>query len=435
VLGLPWAVAQGGLGLGMTVFFFSAITGYVGMMFLGSAGVHVLEHLHPGEKLTFATACRRADARELGLAMEVGMVLACSGALITSLIIIGDSLEPLGVASRENCIIFVFSLVAFPLSFFSQISFLRISSFLSFVMMLYLAGLMFARSASGSCPDSGTSYMFRYGNSEKIFQTIPVFTFCLCGHMSIFSIVGELENATATRVNAVILTATVAATFIFGTIAWSVVFCFGSATPQDLLSNYPSSNLSVMIARIGMAVVCCGFFPLLVQPVRGTCLGWIESAMTCGFERQTSPMFSPSEEALMYEEATASSVKKGYLKAVKHILGISYQAITVLIGVTCLGISLATSSLGVVFSLSGATGFALLCNICPPWLYLAVTPKDGNLLLRSAAWALLVFGVVMMPVCITANFMAAIPSRSSDDLAQCMLPPSCDAAAFCAKVS
>jgi amino acid permease len=406
VLGLPWAVAQGGLGMGMALLFLSAFSGYLGMMFLGSAGVHVMEQLHAGEKLTFATACRVAGARELRLAMELGMVLACSGALITSLIIIGDSLEPLGLASRETCIVSVFSLVAFPLSFFSQISFLRFSSFLSFVMMLYLAALMFASTVSGSCPDNTSSPMFRWDNSEKIFQTIPVFTFCFCGHMSIFPIVGELESATATRVNAVIVIATFAATLIFGTIASSVVFCFGSSTPQDLLSNYPSSNLSVLIARIGMAVVCCGFFPLLVQPVRSTCLGWVESAMTLGFERQISLMRTLYAEALMCEEAKVLGVSKSYLKPAKHTLDMYYQAITIIIGVVCLGASLATSSLGVVFSLSGATGCALLCNICPPWLYLSVTPKSESLLLRTAAWALLVFGVVLMPVCVTANVMA-----------------------------
>jgi len=398
------------------------------MFFLGAAAVYAQDRLEPGEKLTLASACRLADARELRFAIEVGLILACSGALITSLIIIGDSLEPLGVASREHCIAGVFFAVAFPLSFFSQISFLRFSAYLSFFMMLYLAAMMLQQTTSGSCFTNHAAPVsnFRFDNLQKIFQTIPVFTFCFCGHMSIFSIASELEQATVKRMSIVIFIATGAATFVFGTVASSAVFCFGDTTPQDLLSNY-AATASVLIARGGMAVVCCGFFPLLVQPVRNTCLGWFESAMTMGFSRQISP---PNNEAFLSGDANEYDVKAGYMKAVRHSLRLSYQVVTVLVGLLSLGTALATKSLGVVFSLSGATGFALLCNICPPWLYLVLTPKEDNPVVRSAAWVLLVYGVVMMPVCITANFLAAIP-RSDIEPAQCTLPSSCNVTAFC----
>merc|ERR1712190_260590 len=115
--------------------------------------------------------------------------------------------------------------------------------------------------------------------------------------MSIFSIAGELKDATTQRLNAVIFVATASATIIFGTVASSAVVCFGDFTPQDLLNNYPLSA-PVTIARLGMAVVCCGFFPLLVQPVRTTILGWIESGMTSGLERQTTPVPS-NQQALL----------------------------------------------------------------------------------------------------------------------------------------
>jgi len=297
--------------------------------------------------------------------------------------------------------------------------------------MLYLAALMFQRTTSGSCPANRGSPVsnFRIDNIEKIFQTIPVFTFCFCGHMSIFSIASELEEATVKRMSIVIFVATGAATFIFGTVASSAVLCFGDTTPQDLLSGYPASA-SVLIARSGMAVVCCGFFPLLVQPVRNTFMGWIESAMTMGFNRQISPDVPPNSEAFLGGDANENDVKAGYMKAVRHSLRLSYQVVTVFVGLVSLGIALTTKSLGVVFSLSGATGFALLCNICPPWLYLMLAPKEDNCILRVAAWTLLAYGVIMMPVCITANFLAALPRQDNGE-SQCILPPSCNVTAFC----
>lgn len=252
--------------------------------------------------------------------------------------------------------------------------------------------------------------------------------------MSIFSIANELEDVTVKRMSIVIFLATAAATFIFGTVASSAVLCFGDATPQDLLSNYPTSA-SVLIARGGMAVVCCGFFPLLVQPVRNTCMGWIESSMTIGFSRQISPDMNEwgrqiSNEAFLSGDANEYDLKAGYMKAVRRSLRLSYHVVTVFIGLVSLAVALTTKSLGVVFSLSGATGFALLCNICPPWLYLLLAPKEGDHTLRFAAWTLLAYGVIMMPVCITANFLAALP-RSHTEAAQCILPPSCDVTAFC----
>jgi len=226
----------------------------------------------------------------------------------------------------------------------------------------------------------------------------------------------------------VIFAATLSATLIFSTVASSAVACFGILTPQDLLSRYPPS-LAVTVARAGMAVVCCGFFPLLVQPVRTTCLGWMGSALSVGLEFNRD---SPSQALI--GSRSPGAVKLGYDQAVKHTLDLAYPAITLLIGGLSLGIALVTSSLGMVFSLSGATGFALLCNVCPPWLYLVVAPREGERLMRASAWALIVYGVIMMPLCITANFMAALPTRSFSNGAngaQCMLPPSCSKAAFC----
>lgn len=431
ILGLPWAVAQGGLGLGTFLLILSAGTGFAGMVFLGAAASHARDRLQPEDKLTMANACRLADARELRFAMEVGLVLSCGGALISSLIVIGDSLEPLGDISREHWITIVFLAVPFPLSFFSQISFLRFSSYLSFVMMIYMAFLLSARTVAGFCPmGEGTQVSaLRLDNTRKIFQTVPVFTICFCGHMNVFSIVGELQDATAKRIKLVILVSTVAATMIFGAVSTSVVVCFGDMTPQDLLNNYPSTP-SVSVARFGMALVCSGFFPLLVQPVRSTCLGWLESAMTSGFDRQASPGLTSAEQQLLAVDIYSEDSRKGYMKAVNHSIRLSYHAITVLIGFLCLGTALATRSLGVVFSLSGATGFALLCNICPPWLYLAVVPSGNDHFMRCTAWALLVYGVIMMPLCITANFIAALPAHSHSQAEQCILPPSCNLTAF-----
>jgi len=282
---------------------------------------------------------------------------------------------------------------------------------------------------------------FRVENGLKIFQTIPVFTFCFCGHMSIFSIVGELKDVTMKRLTIVILAATGSATLIFGTVAASTVTCFGVLTPQDLLSKYEQTP-AVVVARIGMAIVCCGFFPLLVQPIRTTCLGWFQSAMTVGFHRQHSE--DSKTTPLICPDTSRELVQRGYDRAVRHMLAFAYQAVTLAVVGASLCMALETSSLGVAFSLSGATGFALLCNVCPPWLYLVVSPsEEGRRWSRFVAWALLLYGILMMPVCVTANFMAAFPHPEQsvppgprqDGFPQCeVFPASCNVTAFCSSI-
>lgn len=86
-------------------------------------------------------------------------------------------------------------------------------------------------------------------------------------------------------------------------------------------------------------------------------------------------------------------------------LTITYWVFTMLIGLISLSVALATRSLGKVFSLSGATGFTLVCNICPPWLYLTVAPPDAGSTSKVLARLLLLYGLVTMPVCIIANLI------------------------------
>jgi amino acid permease len=272
-------------------------------------------------------------------------------------------------------------------------------------MSIYLAALVFVKTLNGSCQTDNVRafHFFRLDNLAKIFQSFPIFTFCFCGHMSIFSIAAELENATAKRLSIVIFIATTSATLIFSIMAWSALACFGDDTPQDLLSNYPSGH-SIAVARVGMAIVCCGFFPLLVQPVRSVCLGWIESAMMSWAGYQ--PAVLEREEPLLCENDGGANLARSYSKTNDHMMDLCYKVITILIGCLCLAIALTTSSLGLISSLSGATGCALICNICPPWLYLAVTTPKNRTLSRRAAWAMLAYGIITMPVCITANCMA-----------------------------
>lgn len=466
LLGLPWAVSQCGSVLGFILLVFSAFIGFLGMHFLSASAMVVVPKLPEPGALSVSAMCRLVSSPVLFVAFEAGLVIACSGALITSLIIIGDSLEHLQVLTRQEWILVVFLCVAFPLSCFKQIKFLRFSSYLSLAMILYIVGLVIVSTAIGDFPAEfiGAHETFRWDNGMKILQSVPVFTFCFCGHMNMLPVAKELVNVSVYRLDVVIFSALTTAAIIYSAVAVGAVISFGDLTPQDLLSTYHPSP-AVVIARIGMTVVCAAFYPLLVQPIRGTIAGWVEKLMqqeavgeiaaevrdsTAAKETEVgSNRVDPLSDSVSTATSTSvqpasrqeswrrfpglrrrQSVEEQNQRAPQDRSAAIHWILTVLVGGIALAVALSTKSLGKVFSLSGATGFALLCNVCPALLYLrltAATPGqargDEELLAASAgdgidrstkaspgmrvlAMCLLGFGLLSMPVCIAANLIA-----------------------------
>jgi amino acid permease len=405
--------------------------------------------------------CKHANARLLPHVFDVGLVLACSGAIVSSLMIIGDSLLPLATSdstgevhiNRQEWILMVFCLFAFPLSCLKQLAFLRFTSYLSLIMVVYIVGLVvvsaiykdFPEYSAAGHREEGQTHLIRWDNMIKVLQAVPCFTFCFCGHMNMLPIVSEVINPTLLRIDTIITAALFTAGVIYGTSAIAAYESFGDNTPEDLLTFYPST-MTVKFARVGMAVVCTAFYPLLVQPIRRTLIGLV-LRFKCGFGHSSKAVGGsfrpspgsnnssqhgaslsirenpvtetsdlPSPLAPRVDSSSSPDTVEGGSRAElapspstfnnggSWMASVAYWAMTVLIGGVALGIALSTKSLGKVFSLSGATGFALLCNICPAWAYLSLVPERS--FTRILAWFLLAFGLVTMPVCVIANLIA-----------------------------
>jgi len=260
--------------------------------------------------------------------------------------------------------------------------------------------------------------------------------------MNIPPVAGELDNPTLARLGTVVFSATSTAGIVYAATCVGAYLSFGNITPKDLLSNY-EANTVIDIARVGMALVCTAFYPLLVQPVRAVLMGWAEAGRQHIRKRNRSDQSGPdpvenslntaplqrsaNEEGVdanpMAEAHSSSRMSLDSWQSGVWLVGgtdddaeatghrrpstrvIAHAAFTFLIGGAALAVAISVESLATVFSLSGASGFALVCNICPAFLYLALAPDESMSFTWLLAVVLGIFGIIMMPVCITANLI------------------------------
>lgn len=413
LLGLPWAVAQCGIVSGMILLVLSGLAGLLGMHCLAASAVQFAPVLkdHPSG-ITLTTICNHINSRFLKAAFDVGLLLACSGALISSLIIIGDSLEHLPGLTRNEWILLVFCCVAGPLSCFRKLQFLRFSSYLSLAMCVYISCLVVSAAFRDTSyfPDTKTEIgkweanRFR-DNGLGILQAIPIFIFCFCGHMNVCSVANELQNLTVARMDAVLTSGLFASGIIYGAVSYGAYSSFGNATPKDLLSFFPQSGF-VTAARLGITVVCTAFYPLLVNPIRTVFLGWV---MACSPATPSQGLLNRSQagardNVIHMKEIAGDEERATMAQVTPAISWVWHWVATFFVGAIALGTALVTKDLGKVFSLSGATGFALLCHVCPAALYLRVVTQAKKRM-RVLAGLLGLFGFLVIPICVTANLI------------------------------
>jgi amino acid permease len=231
----------------------------------------------------------------------------------------------------------------------------------------------------------GTQVVNRIGDNDlNILRAIPIFIFCFCGHPSVCSVANELQNLTVARMDTVLAMGVLAAGILYASVCYAAYSSFGNATPKDLLGTFPQS-VFVTAARLGMTVVCVAFYALLVNPVRAVLLGWVAAC--------SPPLAS---QGLLEGD--------GNTKEFGKISGAWHWVMTTIIAAISLGTALATQDLGKVFSLSGATGFALLCHVCPAVLYLKVVTQATKRM-QILAGSLGLFGICVIPVCVAANLL------------------------------
>jgi len=459
ILGLPWAFAQCGTILGSAMLLFFSGLSFFSLHLLSQAGQRCLES-HPGEPLSFKSVCTHVGAHRVRWLVDLGLVVACLGALLSALLLIGCAATyTLGDERRWLGLLCAWFFVAMPLSCCKELGFLRFSSGLSLLMILYITVLVAYRSTGEGARGWNDPEEWQPQSLVGVMKALPVFSFCFCAHMTLLPVVADMREPKQSGVATATALALAVSFALYGVICAvgnaSFVRCAG-----NILLGY-DYDVAIAAAHVGIAIVCSCFYPLLLLPVRAAVINAareLRAARGTGVAEKTSlPAVSPHVDAApdsltmhFSEEFTqqGARVREGPSSPVPtvnptdasprgvwiagsedgksrtasidshsaRLLGPAEQeqedrglfaVVTAAINLAAIAVALSTRDISSVLSISGATGFATICYIAPAYLYLQTVKKhDMKSPWLLSSWALMVLGFAMIPCGIVANFLS-----------------------------
>ncbi|KAI9492230.1 transmembrane amino acid transporter protein-domain-containing protein [Zychaea mexicana] len=263
-------------------------------------------------------------------------------------------------ANRRLCIIFFTVFVSYPLSLYRDISKLAKTSGLALIAIgviiisVIIEGPKMPPDIRGS-PEQ----RFNFSNNE-MFQAIAVISFAFVCHHNSFLIFGSLKQPSLNRFATVTHLSMVIAFITCMTLAVSGYVVFTDKTAGNILNNFPSDNTLINVARLAFGLNMFTTIPL--------------EAFVCREVLET--FFWPAKA----------------FQRTRHI------AITTVLVLVALTVSLLTCNLGIVLELTGGFSATALAFILPPLCYLKLA--RGSVFQRSKIphWACLTFGLSIMVV-------------------------------------
>jgi amino acid permease len=265
-LGLPYAFAGSGWGLGFFLIIISACFTIFSLHLLSICSLKVRA---PASFYRIT----EASVPQLTFLVDLSVATMCFGVGVSYLIVIGGLMpavtEFLGGSGmwlhREIWIILGFLVVA-PISCFKTLDALKWTSALAIFFVVFIAGLVFtyavdetlARCSDDAVPDhdgcvGGSSSAVVNVNTLRVFG---VFVFAYSCQMNIFPVVNELKRPTIKRFNYVILLSIATAVALYCIVAGAGYATYGDAVESNILINYPSEWMPLSPSHHKQTVVC-----------------------------------------------------------------------------------------------------------------------------------------------------------------------------------
>jgi amino acid permease len=377
VLGLPYAYSKAGILLGtFFLLFFGAAAG------LGLHLLHVsARKVHPRQGSFYTVA--HASIPKFAFLIDVAVAIKCFGVATSYLLVIGDLLPSAlsglacsssacsWVTERENWI-GIFLVFIVPLCYLKTVDSLKFTSALCLVFVIYLTVTVILHeylpkldpcdSFPGvKCPGSKTLAQF----DLDTLKTISIFIFAYTCHQNIFAISNELQVNTEARVDVVVTWAVSNAAVVYLLVASYGYLALGSLVSSNVLTDYPSSTL-VLVAKLAVAWLVAFSYPLQLHPCR----------------RSLLQLIFGNPDVLL------PAHKWRWLGSTTAIL------------VASVGLGLVLKDLGLVLAVVGASASTMMCYILPGLVYMQLYPQWHPR--RVFACALMIAGLVIMPVCLAS---------------------------------
>lgn len=357
-------------------------------------------------RVTFPWVAKRVQPWT-AIMLDVGMILFCLGACIAYLILIGDALPqvigfivderpstsvaslsesvvsssvaaaPVRLAAlrRRELWISIAIVVVAPFTFAKRLDVLKYLSWGTVVCVAYLLCMLVYYFVHDFDRIFADGYSFDLGppNSSAI-NNISVIVFSYTCQPNFFSVFDELgepkRRQRANRSSAIACASSGTLYALFGILGY---FIGGRGVADNVVNSLPKYDAPVLIARLALVFVVTFSLPILFHPMR-----------ICFESMFTAPRFQKVSEATR-----------------RYIIA----AILLLV---LWAIALAFKDLGVVLSLTGATGATILSFIVPGYLLWAAFPDNRHC---PRGWfpifglVLAIFGVLFMVASVVLTFV------------------------------
>ena len=347
-----------------------------------------LREPHPS---TFYSVAHSAMPK-LTTLIDIAVAVKCFGVATSYLIVIGDlmpdvmeQMEASDAAQSRLIWVAVGFAVVVPLSFMKDLDSLKFTSllaiffvgFLTFLIMLYAShvdGLDPCADVDDTCVGEKNVFLFDI-ETMKVFS---IFVFGFTCQQNVFAVKNELIRPTVGRINTVIFSAIGVAFVLYLAVGCFGYDTYGDMVESNILVNYPETGL-VSTARLFVSLLVAFSYPLQVHPARKCILTLLSTFLDEG-----------------------KSVEPPYSVLYMRFVGITATFL-------CLSflIAMATSDLGVILSIVGATGSTIVSYILPGFVYYLTFRDDSSSPKWKTNLALIqgILGLIIMPVCLTFIFL------------------------------
>ena len=383
-LGLPYAVAQCGIEIGLMLFCVFGCFSAFGLYLLSQSGREF-------RNCDFSTLSRRTIPWAKRI-VDVAVAIKCFGVGTSYIIVIGD-LMPEAMQflisnhdwkyyslfnSRRFWIALFMAIFVLPLIRLRNFNGFRYTSALCLMTMVYIAiviVLYFAFpntfNACAGIPIDECKGEFDHSphDIKKFLGVLSIFVFSFTCHQNIFPITNELKNPNNKRLNSVIILSILVCLTFYCVVSYSGYHTYGSNVKSDILENYPRNTMFTVV-RIALSVNLALSYPLQCHP------------------------FRMAVSQLAFKENIFDLYEKNRYK---------FYAITYGMAICSFIVSMIVKNLSFVLALVGGTGSTTISYILPGFFYY-YTFNNETTWIRKLSFVFGVFGCLLVPFSLAMVF-------------------------------
>lgn len=390
LLSMPLAFATDGIIGGILLIILAAATAGYGLFLQAYVSKYV-----PSGHASFFNVCS-ITYPQLSVVFDIAIAVQCFGCAISYLVIIGD-LMPTVIESIPNRLFWIIcsGAICIPLCFLRNLDSLRYTSMLALGAIAYMSLLVVGHFVAGDIPGENRGPVDLWPSSPRaVFSTFSIIVFAFTGHQNMFSIINEARDSPLSVWTLLVNLVSGVAAGLFIIVGLSGYLTFGSYVAENVIMLYEPA-LSTTLARFSIVFMVVFSFPLMFHPARisfNNIYFWILVRTGRAIPELAAPV--PDELAPLVPK----------LPPVVPFPNSTFYIMTTVLLAVAYAAAISIRSFALVLAIVGATGSTAISFILPGLFgYKLIEPDSSReKVLKMLSLALVVWGIVVMVVCLAA---------------------------------